>query len=216
MTIEVEVRDGGNKMRTSLSTRVLSYLWNKQSVKREYIERNDDYKTDRGFTLIELLVAIVIIGILGSISYPSMLGQVNKAKQAEAKMNVGAIVRGQQIYYLEAGRFATALADLAMGIQVETQRYRYAIATNDNRQNAVNGALPKESSLRAYLGLVGLGFTEQTHGDLIIVSKICESNKPVTITDSDLQNLVPNGGGAEIACDRPTLTSFQHGFRDLR
>lgn len=176
----------------------------------------DKQKRDRGFTLIEVLVVVIIIGILASISYPSMLGQVNKAKQAEAKMNIGALVRGQQMYYLEAGNFATALPNLAMGIQVETQRYRYAIATKDNGQSAINGALSKESALRSYLGLVGIGLSEETRGEIIMVTAICESNQPIKMTNSDLQTLAPNGGGEEIACDRPALAAFQQGFRDLK
>ncbi|MGK7929289.1 MAG: type IV pilin-like G/H family protein [Spirulina sp.] len=188
-------------MNAPFSTKLLSYL-------------RDRHHREGGFTLIEVLVVVIIIGILASISYPSMLGQVNKAKQAEAKLNIGAIVRGQQIYYLEQGSFATDLPSLAMGIRMETKRYRYDMATKDNGQSIVNGALPKDSSLRAYLGFAGIGFSAQ--GEIMIVTAICESNKPMVLTDSDLQSLAPNGGGTEIDCTRPDLSAYKGGFRDLR
>lgn len=42
-------------------------------------------KTKAGFTLIELLVVITIIGILGSIAYPSFQSLTLKARRGDAK-----------------------------------------------------------------------------------------------------------------------------------
>lgn len=46
---------------------------------------------EAGFTLIELMIAIAIIGILASIAYPVYKNYTLKAKESEAKTNVGSL-----------------------------------------------------------------------------------------------------------------------------
>ena len=43
----------------------------------------DVSKHQRGFTLIELLIAVVIIGIIASIAYPSYAEHVRKGRRAD-------------------------------------------------------------------------------------------------------------------------------------
>ncbi|NCR67538.1 MAG: prepilin-type N-terminal cleavage/methylation domain-containing protein [Microcystis aeruginosa LL11-07] len=70
-------------------------------------------KKARGFTLIELLVVVILLGVLAAISLPSLLGQVAKGRQAEARTALGLINRAQQGYRYEKGTFAT-LSDLSL------------------------------------------------------------------------------------------------------
>jgi type IV pilus assembly protein PilA len=64
---------------------------------------------------------------LAAIALPSLLGQVNKAKQAEAKNNIGAVNRAQQAYFLENQQFAPTLSDLQAGIKSQTDNFAYSI-----------------------------------------------------------------------------------------
>ena len=56
-----------------------------------------------GFTLIEILIVLVIIAILGSLAIPRFMGQPEKGRVAEAINILGAIRRGQEIYYNDHG-----------------------------------------------------------------------------------------------------------------
>lgn len=52
-----------------------------------------NYKSSHqdGFTLVELMITVAILGILASLATGSFLSYQAKAKQAEAKVNLGAI-----------------------------------------------------------------------------------------------------------------------------
>ena len=45
--------------------------------------RKDLKKNKKGFTLVEIIVVLLIIGILLAITIPSIMGYVNKAKEAQ-------------------------------------------------------------------------------------------------------------------------------------
>uniref|UniRef100_UPI00286C562C prepilin-type N-terminal cleavage/methylation domain-containing protein n=1 Tax=Chamaesiphon sp. VAR_48_metabat_135_sub TaxID=2964699 RepID=UPI00286C562C len=88
-------------MRTELKAKFIQHLNRKQS--------------EKGFTLVELLVVIIIIGILAAIALPNFLNQGAKAKQTEAKQNIGLINRTQTAFRSEKQAFATSFDVLATG-----------------------------------------------------------------------------------------------------
>ncbi|MGD1897581.1 MAG: type IV pilin-like G/H family protein [Phormidesmis sp.] len=138
-------------------------------------------KANGGFTLIELLVVIIIIGILSAIALPSFLNQANKAKQSEAKTYIGSMNRAQQAYFMENGKMAPQerIAQLGLGIETETNNYKYSISANSTDSFVLQRAEPVSTSLKAYAG----GVETSTVGsggnvEATTVAKLCEAILP--------------------------------------
>jgi general secretion pathway protein G len=55
----------------------------------------------RGFTLIEIMVVVVILGILGALIVPNIIGRPDEARVIAAKADIGAIGNALEIYRLD-------------------------------------------------------------------------------------------------------------------
>ena len=137
-------------------------------------------KDDEGFTLIELLVVVIIIGVLAAIALPSLLNQVNKGKQAEAKQNVGSINRSQQAYYLSAGNFTTDLGELGVGIKSATYNFAYTIVGDGTTipTFALDNGVALKGSLKSYLGIVGTIPSGNSASEVLTTAVACETLQP--------------------------------------
>lgn len=147
--------------------------------------------------------SLIFLGIIAAIALPSFLGQANKAKQAEAKLNVGAMLRAQQAYLLEKGKFSPSIEDLNIGIKPETQNYRYKIVSQTGNKSVMISAQTKNSTLKSYSGAVFAtkqGSTETTF------TGICETDKPTT-TPPSIKFTLTNGVGAVECPPGSTLIS---------
>jgi len=89
-------------------------------------------KKSKGFTLIELMIVVAITGILAAIAIPNFLRYQQKAKQAEAKANLGAIFTSEVSYYGENNVYA-ARKDGGGNVLLNwaptgTTRYAYSVS----------------------------------------------------------------------------------------
>lgn len=148
-------------------------------------------KKGNGFTLIELLVVIIIIGILSAVSLPNLLGQTSKARQSEAKTNLGALIRGQQAYRLEEGQFADDLGEL--DVSIESTFYTYSasqVSGTSLSQAAQMGAddiADFEDDLKSYVA----GVAQPAGGNFSSV--ICEDTEP-NASSSDIAKVNGSAG----------------------
>lgn len=131
-----------------------------------------------GFTLIELIVVIIILGILTTIGMKTILNEVPKAKQAEAKSSISHINAAQSTYWLTHGTFANAMNDLAIGLPSSTTNYTYKISGNTTL-GTVN-ATASDTMLKGYVGVVEKYVDAKQQP--IISSIICEAAAPGNIT----------------------------------
>ncbi len=67
----------------------------------------------RGFTLIEIMIVIVILGMLAAIVVPKLMGNTDKAKVADAKVQIRNLESALKMYKLDNGVYPTTDQGLA-------------------------------------------------------------------------------------------------------
>ena len=60
---------------------------------------------DAGFTLVEILVVITILGVLASVMAPRVVGVRDRAKQAEALLQIGRLDNAMEMYAIDVGDY---------------------------------------------------------------------------------------------------------------
>ena len=140
------------------------------------------YQSIQGLTLIELLVVIVMLGILVTISGSTFLNAATRAKQSEAKVNVGSMLKAQQAHYVEQGAFALDLSNLGLGITPQTRHYDYQTHQGGGRHFDRDGnqvqtlaiaiAIPR-IDVRGYMGKAWL---DVSSGAATVNSVVCEGD----------------------------------------
>jgi type IV pilus assembly protein PilA len=154
----------------------------KIKLKERYIQQLYCKEDNLGFTLVELLVVIIIIGILAAISLPNFLSQSAKAKQTEAKQNVGLTNRVQTAYRTENNTFATSFDTLATGTlsgstQYTTKTYIYDLSGAQD-STSITAKSTIDTALKVYSGAT-IRF-RNTQNQSTISSVLCEAPIPGT------------------------------------
>ena len=69
--------------------------------------RTKQQKSVKGFTLLEVMVVIVILGILGSLVVPNLMGNLDKAKVQKAISDISALETTLKLYKTDNNRYPT-------------------------------------------------------------------------------------------------------------
>jgi type II secretory pathway pseudopilin PulG len=139
-----------------------------------------------------ILICTVPISLLAAIAAPSFLNQAYKARQSEAKRDIGGMNRGQQALLLNYGEFTSDLDKLKqqmsreidapitnMGSSSSVTGYDYSIIAIDKKRIIQNIALAKREGLKSYTGIVFL--TDDSDG-ITTSTLLCASEKPTLET----------------------------------
>jgi len=64
-------------------------------------------KSQNGFTLIEIMVVLVIIGIMGALIVPKLMGRADDARVTAARSDIKSLKQALDLYRLDNGRYPT-------------------------------------------------------------------------------------------------------------
>ncbi|MCB2053521.1 MAG: type II secretion system major pseudopilin GspG [Geminicoccaceae bacterium] len=67
-----------------------------------------------GFTLVEILVVLVILGLLGALVGPRVLGYLSSAKSDTAELQIENLAQALDLYRLDTGRYPSSQDGLAV------------------------------------------------------------------------------------------------------
>ncbi|HLG21188.1 MAG TPA: prepilin-type N-terminal cleavage/methylation domain-containing protein [Candidatus Manganitrophaceae bacterium] len=86
-------------------------------------------KNQKGFTLIELMIVVAIVGILAAIAIPNFLTYQARARQSEARVNLGGIFTSQTSFLSDNAAYGDFF--LAIGWRpTGNTRYTYGIGAS--------------------------------------------------------------------------------------
>jgi len=120
-------------------------------------------KAKKGFTLIELMIVVAIIGILAAIAIPDFLKFQAKAKQSEARTNLGAIFTTQVAYFGEKNTYGANFTALNWGPAGKTM-YTYSLP--DDTITNTKGDTSCQTPAGSNNAVTGLGFTMEADGNI--------------------------------------------------
>jgi general secretion pathway protein G len=66
----------------------------------------------QGFTLMEILIAVAIIGILGAVALPALMGNLGSSRNTAARELIANVETALNMYNMKKGRYPDSLEEL--------------------------------------------------------------------------------------------------------
>jgi general secretion pathway protein G len=93
-----------------------------------------------GFTLVEIMVVVVIIGILGMLVVPKLLGRTGEARVTAARTDIATLMQALKLYKLDNQRYPTT----EQGLTALVQKPTAGPAANGWKEGGYVEKLPKD------------------------------------------------------------------------
>ena len=74
----------------------------------------------RGFTLVEIMVVVVIIGILGALVVPKLMGRTGESRVTAARVDISTLMQALKLYKLDNQRYPSTEQGLKSLIEKPT------------------------------------------------------------------------------------------------
>lgn len=101
---------------------------------------SEKIQSQRGFTLLEIMVVIVILGILASLTIPSLMGNKDRADRQKAVSDIVTLENSLDMYKLDNGRYPTT----EQGLKALVNKPTLAPIPHNYRDDGYIRRLPKD------------------------------------------------------------------------
>lgn len=130
-----------------------------------------------GFTLVEIMVVVVIIGILGALVVPKLLGRTGEARVTAARTDIATMMQALKLYKLDNQRYPST----EQGLQSLVTKPTAGPAANGWKSGGYMEKLPKDPWGNAYQYL-----SPGIHGEVDIFSLGADGQPGGTGEDADV------------------------------
>jgi general secretion pathway protein G len=148
-----------------------------QPLQQRFRQRLQKTRRQRGFTLVEIMVVVVIIGILGALVVPKLLGRTGESRVTAARVDIATMMSALKLYKLDNQRYPTT----EQGLQALVQKPTSGPAANGWKDGGYLERLPKDPWGNAYQYL-----SPGLHGEVDILSLGADGQPGGTGEDADV------------------------------
>ena len=131
----------------------------------------------RGFTLVEIMVVVVIIGILGALVVPKLLGRTGESRVTAAKVDIATMMQALKLSKLDNQRYPTT----EQGLNALIAKPTSGPAANGWKAGGYIEKLPKDPWGNAYQYL-----SPGLHGEIDVYSLGADGQPGGTGEDADV------------------------------